>query len=119
MPTVRSAWWEREIEMADARRQSAGCWPAEEHDGDDAAAETTGGALSGDSSYQALETSTLVRALAHVVAGGGEGYQPPWAGARPENSPPTAIMATPGGTGTGYSPAAPTRPGHYFFEAGY
>ena len=59
--------------MADARRQSAGCWPAEEHDGDDAAAETTGGALSGDSSYQALETSTLVRALAHVVAGGGGG----------------------------------------------
>lgn len=109
--------------MADARRQSAaGCWPAEEHEGDDAAAETTGGALSGDSSYQALETSTLVRALAHVVAGGGEGYQPPpWPGARPGNSPPTAIMATPGGTGTGhgYSPAAPTRPGHYFFEAGY
>lgn len=113
--------------MADARRQSAaGCWPAEEHDGDDAAAETTGGALSGDSSYQALETSTLVRALAHVVAGGGgggEGYQLPWGGARPGNSPSTAIMATPGGTGTGhghgYSPAAPTRPGHYFFEAGY
>lgn len=111
--------------MADARRQSAGCWPAEEHDGDDAAAEATGGALSGDSSYQALETSTLVRALAHVVAGGGggEGYQLPWAGARPGNSQPTAIMATPGangtGTGHGYSPAAPTRPGHYFFEAGY
>jgi hypothetical protein len=109
--------------MADARRQSAaGCWPAEEHDSEDAAAETTGGALSGDSSYQALETSTLVRALAHVVAGGGEGYQLPWAGAQ-GNSPPTAIMATHGGTGTGhghgYSPAAPTRPGHYFFEAGY
>jgi len=79
-PRGRSAWWE----MADARHQAAG-WPLaepEEHDDGDAAA----GVLSGE--YQALETSTLVSALAHVVSGGGDGYYTPWAGgARGNNNP--------------------------------
>ncbi|XP_062231473.1 ethylene-responsive transcription factor ERF110-like [Phragmites australis] len=55
---------------------AAGGWPAE--DDDDGGAEASAAAsavLSGE--YQALETSTMVSALAHVVSGGGE-Y--PWAG---------------------------------------
>lgn len=110
-------------EMADARRQAAGSWPAEppseEHDDADAAAT---GVLSGE--YQAFETSTMASALAHVVAGGGsgDGY-PPWAtGARGTNNP--AAMARAGtahgyghGYGYGYSAAAPT-PAHFLEAAG-
>ncbi|XP_066360576.1 ethylene-responsive transcription factor ERF115-like [Miscanthus floridulus] len=105
--------------MADARRQQAAGWPAEEHDDGDEAA--TAGVLSGE--YQALETSTLVSALTHVVAGGGDGY-PPWAGAAPGNSNPATAMAAPAGTAHGYgygygysAAAAATTPAHSF-EAG-
>jgi len=111
-PRGRSAWWE----MADARHQAAG-WPLaepEEHDDGDAAA----GVLSGE--YQALETSTLVSALAHVVSGGGDGYYTPWAGgARGNNNPPAAMAAPASGTahGYGYSAAAAPTPAH-FVEAG-
>jgi hypothetical protein len=108
--------------MADARHQAAG-WPLaepEEHDDGDAAA----GVLSAE--YQALETSTLVSALAHVVAGGDDGYYTPWAGgARGNNNPPAAMAAPAAGTahgygygyGYGYSAAAAPTPAH-FVEAG-
>jgi len=112
-PRGGTAWWE----MADARHQAAG-WPLaepEEHDDGDAAA----GVLSGE--YQALETSTLVSALTHVVAGGGDGY-PPWAGAARGNSNPATAMAAPAGTahgyGYGYSAAAAAPTPAHFFEAG-
>ncbi|OEL21030.1 hypothetical protein BAE44_0017950 [Dichanthelium oligosanthes] len=80
--------------MADGRRSLAGGWPAEE-DGDAAASAL----LSGE--YQALEMSTMVSALAHVVAGGDDdGAYPSWAGGRGD---PAEAMAVPG---SGYVHAA-------------
>ncbi|KAF8719651.1 hypothetical protein HU200_024394 [Digitaria exilis] len=114
--------------MADGRRSLAGAWPAEEEDGGDAAAAAV--VLSGE--YQALEMSTMVSALAHVVAGhdndndnDDDGYPQPYAaGGRGD---PTAAMAA-GGYGHGhadaaqhwgsYSSAAAPTPGHFFAGAG-
>lgn len=91
--------------MADdgRRRSRLAGWTAAEEDGDAAASAV----LSGE--YQALEMSTMVSALAHVVAGGDdEGY------------PPAAMAA--GGSyvqpaqqwGGSYSSAAARTPDHFF-----
>ncbi|KAF8779392.1 hypothetical protein HU200_002660 [Digitaria exilis] len=103
-------------QMADGRRSLPGGWPAEEDDGGDAAA-AAAVVLSGE--YQALEMSTMVSALAHVVAGhDNDGYPQPYAGGRGD---PTAAMAA-GGYGHGhaaqqwgsYSSAAAPTPGDFF-----
>jgi hypothetical protein len=103
--------------MADGRRRSrlaAGWTAAEEEDADAAAAESP--VLSGE--YQALEMSTMVSALAHVVAGrDDEGYYPPdsaMAGGGGYGVHPAQQW---GGGGSYPSAAAPT-PQDHFFPAG-
>ncbi|KAJ1263079.1 hypothetical protein BS78_09G157400 [Paspalum vaginatum] len=114
----------------DARRLMAG-WPAaeEEDGGGDAAA---GAVFSGE--HQAREMSTMVSALAHVVAGGDGYYHRPWtAGGGCQGDDPAALLAAaPGcdgyphhrsGQGRGGSypsapAAAPTLLDNHLFGAG-